>query len=156
MRLIVMRHGHALSPVEAGVKTDADRPLSATGREEVRKQAGRLLAKGLVPDLILASPLLRAQQTAAELKRVFKDRPRLETYEPLSNQITGADLLRGLVQDGPRPGLVMLVGHMPQLGELAGTVLGAPIGFDTAGTALLELDAGGRGRLDFIISPGDD
>lgn len=150
-----MRHGHALSPGEAGVRTDADRPLSATGREEVRRQAGRLIEKSLVPDLILVSPLQRAQQTGAELRRAFKDRPRLETYEPLSNQMTGADLLRGLMKEGPRPGLVMLVGHMPQLGELAGTVLGAPIGFDTAGVALLELDAPDRGRLDFLLSPSD-
>lgn len=151
-----MRHGHALSPSEAGVRSDADRPLSATGREEVRKQAGRLAEKGLVPDLILSSPLTRAQQTAAELRRVFKDRPRVETYAPLANQMTGADLLGQLLKDAPRPGLVMLVGHMPQLGELAGTVLGAPLGFDTAGMALMELEAAGRGRLDFILSPADE
>ena len=150
-----MRHGQSPGVVEAGVKTDHDRPLAAQGREDARRQAGTLSAKGFVPDVILHSPLVRAQQTAHEVRKGFKDKPVIKEYEPLSNQLRGEDLYARLVDDGRRSGLTMLVGHMPQLGELAGFLTGVSMGFEPAGLVVLDAVEPGRSRVALDLSPAE-
>ncbi|MFK0089830.1 phosphohistidine phosphatase SixA [Pseudomonas sp. NPDC090755] len=59
MKLWVLRHGEA----EPNARTDAERNLTAHGREQVLRSAAVLL--GQPPQVILASPYVRAQQTAA-------------------------------------------------------------------------------------------
>lgn len=156
MRLIIMRHGESPSVVEAGVKSDEERPLSDKGRQDARQQAGRLAEKGYVPDLILASPLLRAQQTAHEVSRAFKVKPRVESFDGLANQLPGTELYRRLLADGPRPGLLMLIGHMPQLGELASVLTGGSLGFEPAALVVLEAAGLGRSRLVLSLPPCED
>lgn len=151
-----MRHGQSPSVVEAGVRTDAERPLAEEGRRDARRQAGRLAKKGFTPDLILSSPLLRAQQTAHEVRRGFNDKPRVETFEPLSNQLPGAELFKRVLEDAPRPGLVMLVGHMPQVGELAAALTGDSLGFEPAAAAVIEAVGLGSSRLVLFLAPSED
>ncbi len=155
MKLLVMRHGQALSVIEAGVKHDQDRPLSPAGREEAKRQAGRLLARSSVPALILASPLLRARQTGAELRRALNDKPELRVYEPLANHTTGDELYRAFVKDGPWPGLALLIGHMPQLGELASGLLGTRVDLQTAELVAVDAVGLGRSRLLWSAAPAD-
>ncbi|TPW19745.1 MAG: sixA [Elusimicrobia bacterium] len=155
MRLIIMRHGQSPSAAEAGVKTDHDRPLAPEGREDARRQAGRLTAKGYVPDVILHSPLTRAKQTAYEVRKGFADKPRIEEYEPLSNQLRGEDLFSRLKDDGRRAGLTMLVGHMPQVGELAGHLTGVSMGFEPAGLVVLEASEPGLSRVLLELTPSE-
>lgn len=155
MRLILMRHGQSPSAAEAGVKTDSERPLAEQGRTDARRQAGRLLAKGYVPDVILHSPLTRAKQTAFEARKGFSDKPRISEYEPLSNQLRGEDLYARLTGDGRRAGLTMLVGHMPQIGELAGFLTGVSMGFEPAGLVVLEASEPGRSRVLLELPPGE-
>ncbi|MDE2290699.1 MAG: histidine phosphatase family protein [Elusimicrobia bacterium] len=156
MRLIIMRHGHSPSAVEAGVKHDHDRPLSDAGRAAARAQAGRLAAEGLVPDLILHSPYTRAAQTAHEVRRALGGKPRLEEWLPLENQLPGPEVYKRLCEGGPRRGLTMLVGHMPQLGELASGLLGVSMGFAAAQVLVVEGDALGSCRVVADLSPEDD
>lgn len=148
-----MRHGQSPSVVEAAVKTDHDRPLSPQGRADARRQAGHLAEKGFVPDLILHSPLVRAQQTAHEARRGFGDRPRIEEYLPLENALPGAELYARLKADGRRTGLTMLVGHMPQLGELASHLTGVSMGFEPAGLVVLEAGEPGSSRVLLELPP---
>lgn len=155
MRLIIMRHGQSPSVVEAGVKTDHDRPLADAGRADARRQAGRLAEKGFTPELILHSPLVRAKQTAHEVRKAFGDKPRLEEYEPLSNELRGEDLFNRLKADNRRAGLTMLVGHMPQLGELAGHLTGVSMGFEPAGLVVLEASEPGRSRVLLELAPSE-
>lgn len=150
-----MRHGQALSVVEAGVRHDEDRPLSAAGRAEAGRQAGRLLARDCVPALILTSPLLRARQTGAELRRALKDAPELRVYEPLANHTAGDVLYKRFLADGPWPGLPLLVGHMPQLGELASCLTGSSLGLQPAELVALDAAGAGRSRLLWAAAPGD-
>jgi len=58
VKLWVLRHGQA----EAHAATDAERNLTAHGREEVLGSAAQLIGKPI--DAIIASPYVRAQQTA--------------------------------------------------------------------------------------------
>ncbi|MGH8353342.1 MAG: histidine phosphatase family protein, partial [Pseudomonas sp.] len=58
MRLWLLRHGEA----EPQARSDAERALTKHGRKEVLKAAGHLAGRPLAA--ILASPYVRAQQTA--------------------------------------------------------------------------------------------
>lgn len=58
MKLWILRHGEA----EPHARRDAERELTAYGRRQVVHSAQRLIGKPL--DMILASPYVRAQQTA--------------------------------------------------------------------------------------------
>lgn len=118
MQLWLMRHGHALSTAEAGVSSDADRPLSATGREAVGRAVGVLRSLGAMPDHLLASPLARARQTAQRAAEALG--------------LPGAPVITECLSPGHNPaavlafltsrrldGIVLAVGHQPLLGHLA-------------------------------------
>ena len=68
MHLYLIRHGIAAEPEE--YDTDSERPLTKEGERKTRKIAQRLYELEIQSDLILTSPLLRAQQTAQILQTV--------------------------------------------------------------------------------------
>src|ERR1700691_856217 len=75
--LILLRHVKA-EPAEIDAP-DADRPLSARGKEEAHRTALSLQGARLVPEVILLSPALRARETAELLcatMRIGADRRR--------------------------------------------------------------------------------
>jgi len=61
MDLIVMRHGQAEDRHSEG---DHSRALTPKGRQQAERQARRLAGAGLLPAIVLCSPLVRARQTA--------------------------------------------------------------------------------------------
>lgn len=63
MELILLRHGKAEDFHPQG---DATRALVEKGREQARRAGRMLLSAAITPEIVLTSPLLRAQQTAAE------------------------------------------------------------------------------------------
>lgn len=118
MKLYLIRHGIAVER-EAG-KDDNERPLTAKGREKTQQVAKRLLDLGVRFDLAIASPLVRAQQTAEIIQA-----------SGLSRQLTAANYLApdGDIQDWlnwwqqwqlsqPATSLA-LIGHQPDLGHWA-------------------------------------
>lgn len=119
--LVFLRHGHALSAREAGVASDAERPLSPLGELEVRRSLERLRAAGFAPDIIIFSPLVRARRTAQIAASAF----------PAARREISAALSDGPAQavvdlvEGTRGGSALLVGHQPLLGAVAGFYIGA-------------------------------
>ena len=62
MRLYLLRHGIA----EDGIgMPDAQRQLTPEGRKKLRLVLQRAREAGVQPDVVLSSPYVRAQQTAA-------------------------------------------------------------------------------------------
>jgi phosphohistidine phosphatase len=116
-RLYLMRHGHAPTPAEAGVKTDALRPLSDMGRRAARLMAEEIVKRGGRPTLILHSPLLRAVETAAAAALALKTPA--ETFRLLDNTRPADEALAALETRAAAVDEVLAVGHQPQLGELA-------------------------------------
>lgn len=149
-----MRHGHSPSVLEAGTHSDAERPLSQAGRIEVRKSARLLLAGGAKPGLILTSPLKRALQTAQEVAALLKN-PEVRVFEPLANILPGMDLARKALQAEWPGGELLLIGHMPQIGEAASFLAGSPLSFSTACFASFSVDGEGKSTLLFTGSPDD-
>lgn len=65
MRIFVARHGQTQWNLEHRVCGRTDIPLTEVGREQARKLAQTAKDKGI--DVIIASPLFRARQTAAAI-----------------------------------------------------------------------------------------
>ena len=131
MRIYLCRHAHAASgePVEL-------RELSADGVEQARALGVMLATRADAPALVLSSPLLRAQQTAAEIGRVTGAPVRIdEALAPGATAETFAHALEG--EQGP----IATVGHQPDCSEIALALIGRDPGFPVAGMAELELIA---------------
>jgi phosphohistidine phosphatase len=139
MLLFLLRHADAV-PM-AG--SDALRALSEKGVAQA-KQAGRFcLRAGLVPELILTSPLRRAEQTA----RLFAEEigaPKIVTVATLLACGMDPETALGELLDYKELDAVMMVGHEPDLGWLASRLLGAnvrgKINIRKASLTLFELD----------------
>ncbi len=112
MELYLFRHGDALS--------EGTRPLSDRGKNETRRSARALEKLGVIPSLLLHSPLPRANETAQILA---------EEFELAEDAVRENELLapRGqreyIVKEVKRlsqseDDKIFLVGHLPDLGEL--------------------------------------
>ncbi len=113
--LMIMRHGDA--GWNTGVASDLERPLSNRGKEEVSLIAQFLQTCAFVPELILSSPALRAQQTTEELIQLL-GKPPLLTFDQQLYGATVGILLERLSRLPEPYGQVLLVGHNPSLEEL--------------------------------------
>ena len=71
MQLTLIRHGEALAAVNGN---DDTRPLSARGSSQA-KHTAEYLKDTIKPDVLVVSPLLRAQQTLAYVQAYFPDVP---------------------------------------------------------------------------------
>jgi phosphohistidine phosphatase len=121
VELYLVRHAEALDVGEAGIASDAERPLSAQGEADARLQGRALRALEVEPTVVLSSPLLRARQTAALLGG---DRGawRVTLWAPLA--VGGAlEEVVARVASAKAHDVLVLVGHEPQLGALLQTLL---------------------------------
>lgn len=134
MHIFIMRHG------EAGFHAfnDKDRPLTARGEDQAEQQ-GLWLNEQTVPDLILVSPYLRAQQTYQLARQPFKQSIPVETWDnltPYGNAALVADYLDTLNENIQS---VLIVSHLPLVDDIV-TELGVhePISFYPATIVHLE------------------
>lgn len=148
-----MRHGHALSAREAGVSSDPERPLSPLGEKEALETSLHLKASGFVPDLIVSSPFLRADRTAAIAAGVFPGASRGKDAALSDGRLQSVlDLLNLSSAGGPR---LLLIGHQPLLGAVAAVLLGTEaLDLPPAGFVRLKPAAGsGPGSLVEYYTP---
>jgi phosphohistidine phosphatase len=126
VRLYILRHGPAEDHATSG--RDADRALTASGRERVRHVARALQEADEAPYLIVSSPLVRALQTAEIVAAVTKLSAPVEVRRELSPGGGGGGDARALVREKLASGSkrVMLVGHEPDLADLATSLSGHP------------------------------
>ena len=121
MEVVIVRHGIALDIGMQGVSCDADRPLSEDGREKTRLAAEGLAVLGCAPDAVLSSPLARAVETAEiVVQAVCPGTPVVvsDVLLPGGSMVETVDVIAAC-----GAGCVMVVGHMPHLGDLAAWLL---------------------------------
>ncbi|BBE51544.1 Phosphohistidine phosphatase SixA [Ferriphaselus amnicola] len=111
MELILWRHADAEFSYP-----DLERPLSEKGHKQARRMAKFLLPKLPERGVILVSPALRAQQTAAALGVAFITESRIAPDATADSVLQAADWPNG-------DGCVLIVGHQPTLGRVAARVL---------------------------------
>lgn len=117
MEIILLRHGRAedrLAFAKSG-QEDRLRPLTPAGTKRLRRALPGL--RGVVPaiDLLVTSPLLRARQTAEVLLEGYP--VPLQELPALAPGGERREVNRWLARQ--RAGVVLLVGHEPDLGSLA-------------------------------------
>ncbi|MDR0275995.1 MAG: histidine phosphatase family protein [Burkholderiaceae bacterium] len=119
MDLILWRHAQAREA--AGAMSDLQRPLTPQGERQAARMAAWLNRQLPERTRILASPALRAVQTADALGRPYR------LHEGLCPGAAADDLLRLAGWPGARVP-VLIVGHQPALGQAAAQLLGLPAG----------------------------
>ena len=127
IRLYLVRHAHS-DPGDP----DSLRRLSARGREQARALGGRLAA--VSPDAVVASPLLRARETAAAIAKAAGVDLRVD--ERLAPGATAEDVLAAVEGAGAT---VVVVGHQPDCSEIALTLGAGDRNFAPAEFAEIEL-----------------
>jgi phosphohistidine phosphatase len=140
---------------------DAERPLTAEGASKWRRAVEGLRELGVTLDLVLTSPLVRAHETAELLAAGLKPKPKLAVVDALSPGRRTADVLAVIAKFAaqPRgPSRLALVGHEPDLGELAARLLGAKglVEFRKGAVCRIDIDRampGGPGVLRWFLSP---
>jgi len=151
MLLYLMRHGEALSAAE-----DSERALSPLGVAQVQAAAKALRRLGIFPDFIAASPKRRARQTAALVAEAvnfpYSD---IAVTSNLKPEADPADALAWLRKEESARTL-LLVGHLPQLPQLAALLVGcdAQLRLGTAGLCGIAVDdfVPGAGELHCLLT----
>ena len=108
MKLWILRHGEA----QPHARRDAERELTAHGREQVLHSAAQLLGEPL--DCILVSPYVRAQQTAELVRKALGFTSELIVVPWLTPDSEPKYAMSKL----PDSGHVLLVTHQPFVGDL--------------------------------------
>jgi phosphohistidine phosphatase len=116
MEIYLIRHGIAAERGE--YSQDEERPLTPKGQEKTKKVAQRLLEIGINFDLILTSPLVRAQQTAAIFQEVGLSK-KILTFPDLKPEGKLENWLNWWQESGynNEDNKLALVGHEPDLGQ---------------------------------------
>ncbi len=148
--VILLRHGSALSETQ-----DPRRPLSDAGVIEVRRTGRFLRECGVTPAHIWYSTKLRAAQTAdLVLEETGWD---LEPEER-GHLVPGGDVEETAVELEVVDGTILVAGHLPHLGKLAGRLLtGRPVTFmniPPAGCLYLLRSEEGNWFLEWMVHPG--
>ena len=130
MQLYLVRHADA-TPGDP----DELRPLSDEGREQARELGERMRDDGVVPNVVLTSPLLRARETGDALARATGATS--EADERLAPGATAETLREAISGRGEH---VVVVGHQPDCGRIAATLSGEEEPrFPPAGMAVIDL-----------------
>jgi phosphohistidine phosphatase len=116
-RLTLIRHANA--DWKNPSVPDFDRPLNKRGITEAEAMGKLLLEQELVPDLILASPARRTQQTTEVLARKLDLAARRVKAAESLYLATVEDILALVHITGPKFQHLAIVGHNPGMSEVA-------------------------------------
>ena len=123
MRIEILRHGDAVPHRLVG-GADPHRHLSELGRQQARAAGAFLSREAGEPGLIWTSPLTRAVQTA-ELVAASRGATAVVESKPVL-AFGGCDEVLEAVSVDAAPAAVLLVGHLPVLGDLLRVLTGSP------------------------------
>jgi phosphohistidine phosphatase len=158
MRIILFRHGPAGTRDAERWPDDAKRPLTARGEKRTRLAARGLRCLQEKAGPILTSPLKRADETAHLLAEVLGTK-QVETVESLAPGGSYRKLIAAIAPYKEED-TVVVVGHEPDLGELAGFFLRkdreSPLPLKKAGACAIRFNGApraGAGELEWLASP---
>ena len=156
LELYLVRHAIA---AERGpdYPDDSKRPLTTAGISRFRKEAKALGALDVEIELIISSPLTRAKQTAEIVAQALPTKPALTLSDSLAPAGTPAAVFQELAKH-MRKGKIALVGHEPNIGELAARLIGSrtPIEFKKGAICRIDFEVfppKGSGQLRWLVTP---
>jgi len=156
LELYLIRHGLAAERGEE-YPDDSKRPLTSEGIARLRKEAKALDALDVNFDQILSSPLVRAKQTAEVFAESMKSKPSIAMADALTPAGSPAAVIQELGKH-MRKARIALVGHEPNMGELAAFLIGAKVPLPFKKGAVCRIDFAvfppkGKGALCWFVTP---
>jgi phosphohistidine phosphatase len=155
MELLVIRH--ATAEDESPGVDDAHRELTKDGKKEMKRAAAGLKTLVDAIDVLAASPLVRAQQTAEIVAKAYGHLS-VETVEELT-PASDPRALADWLSRSASTNIVAVVGHEPHLGKLVTWLMtgagNSRVEMKKAGAALLEFSSGvgeGGGTLQWLLT----
>ena len=159
MKLVVIRHGPAGDREEWQREghDDRQRPLTLDGKKRMREAVGGLVTVVASIDVLAASPLVRAEQSAEIVADEFG--VQFQTLDALIPNREPNEAVQWLHRQAGNA-TIAIVGHEPHLSILIGYLLtGKPrslVSLKKAGACLLDLANGpkpGGGTLEWLLTP---
>ena len=151
MLLYFLRHAEA----EDEVTTDFARELTPKGLEQAEKVGKFCVRFGLIPDVILSSPVVRAEQTARAVSMRLDGRSVI--VEPWLACGMSPEMCLDALAAFAKFKHVMLVGHEPDFSAAIAACIGLPdpdhVAVRKASLNVIDLPRlrAGTGRLEFSI-----
>jgi phosphohistidine phosphatase len=158
MLIYLLRHAIAVPRGSAEYPND-DRPLTETGIRKITQEAKSLSLIIQPPAAILTSPLSRAAETA----KIFASALSVERKVQICHELLPGSSLKKLMRHLVRHknlSSILLVGHEPDLGCFASSLLGSTtsiLEFKKGSIACIEIDClppRTTGRLLWLLAPG--
>ncbi len=144
MLLLLVRHADASN----SAPSDFERELTDKGRGQSIRVGKFLAARGIVPQVILTSPLVRARQTA-ELVAAELDGSTVEVEDRLSCGMGPDEAFAMIARCEDDVEVMAMVGHEPDFSYLAATLVGmdraSNIKVKKASCILFEVERAARG-----------
>jgi len=139
--LYLVRHAIAAERGEEW-PDDAKRPLTERGIARFKEVVKGLNALDLAVDEVFTSPLIRAKQTAEVLAAGVTGKPSVKLLDALAPGHTAVQTMSQLAKSAKRR-RIALVGHEPDLGELAAHLLGAQraVPFKKGGVCRIDVES---------------
>jgi phosphohistidine phosphatase len=109
-RLLIMRH--AKSSWKDSKISDHERPLKKRGRNDAKLMGKLLKSKKMVPDLIICSTAVRAQETADLLVENMKYKKEIISTDALY-MAEPRDIITAIMDHAKDQKTVMVIGHNP-------------------------------------------
>ncbi len=117
--LYLLRHAEAAPDASH----DHDRQLTEKGEGQCKRVAAFLVDHRIAPELIMASPVVRARQTAEQVcRRAGLPEPLIQPW--LACGMSPSDAFEELAAFLPRFESILLVGHEPDLSGFIGAAIG--------------------------------
>jgi len=161
MQLIVIRHAIAEEKEEFASQglPDTERPLTKRGRKIMKRVASGLRREVRSIDVLAASPLVRAQQTARIVSKEYGDIA-IETVSALEPERAPSALATWLRAQSDAE-VVAIVGHEPHLGIFVSWMIAgletSQVEIEKGGVCLLDIRGAPRARaarLRWALTPG--
>lgn len=154
-KLLLIRHAKATH--DTGYE-DFERPLKKSGLTDAAMIAARLREDGIVPQIIVTSPALRAQSTAnvmAEHLSLAQPQTEMKIYDA-----SQAALLAVVESLPDKYDFIALAGHNPGFSELLAYLTENVRNMETSAAALITFDVDswkeishGMGKLAYYTAP---
>ncbi len=154
--LYVIRHAVAEERGDAW-PDDAKRPLTEDGTMKMRRASRALSRMGVAIDVVLTSPLVRTRQTAEIFAAAFSPHPAVVNVDALSPEGSVTAAIAELEKHS-RKKHIAIVGHEPDIGELAARLAGMRQPMEMKKGAVCRIDVEslppkGPGVLKWFMTP---
>lgn len=134
--LLILRH--AKSSWEFAELSDHDRPLNSRGKRDAPRIGRKLLKEGLIPQLIISSPAVRAYSTAEMVAKACGYEGEITVDSSL--YASGyTEYLNVLQIQSDQYDIIMLVGHNPHSEQLLEVLTGKMVTLQTCTVAYVRL-----------------